>query len=192
MGIKTRILLPWFFLLRVGSDPYLLVVHGNAQQTCDGTGQELLDRTGSLGTADQTLESIHSPIQYKGYCVQWALSTGVHTLLCTIASTSKNHKLAMAIDMYLLGKMLGVVLEWGSVHLGQGQQVDHRLTGVCPNLKPAQTNQIIILKKLYKSTTDGTHAISDVDPDPVGFAFIWVRGSGSQRYKMKGKAPFWV
>ena len=132
---------------RVGSDPYLLVVHGNAQQTCDGTGQELLDRTGSLGTADQTLESIHSPIQYKGYCVQWALSTGVHTLLCTIASTSKNHKLAMAIDMYLLGKMLGVVLEGGSVHLGQGQQVDHRLTGVCPNLKPAQTNQIIILKK---------------------------------------------
>ena len=41
---------------------------------------------------------------------------------------------------------------------------------------------------------------SDVDPDPVGSGFIWVRGSGSgfglriQRYKitekMKGKAKF--
>ena len=31
----------------------------------------------------------------------------------------------------------------------------------------------------------------DLDPDPVGSAFIWVRGSGSESsHKMKGKAEF--
>ena len=32
--------------------------------------------------------------------------------------------------------------------------------------------------------------ISDVDLDPVGSAFIWVRGSVSQGYKIKGKSEF--
>ena len=38
-----------------------------------------------------------------------------------------------------LGEMLGVVLEAGRVQLGQAQQVDHRLAGGSPALKPDTT-----------------------------------------------------
>ena len=38
-----------------------------------------------------------------------------------------------------LGEVLGVVLEAGRVQLGEAQQVDHRLAGVRPALKPDTT-----------------------------------------------------
>ena len=47
--------------------------------------------------------------------------------------------------------------------------------------------------RIFKIIGSATLLISnDVDPDPVGSAFIWVRGSGSafRRYIMKGKAEF--
>ena len=34
--------------------------------------------------------------------------------------------------------MFGMILEGGGVQLGQGQEVDHRLPGVGPNLEPIE------------------------------------------------------